>query len=339
MKRLTINEIARISGVSRTTVSRVLNKSPLVHQETANTVNEVIDRLKYQPSELARGLRSKETKTIGVIVTNILNPFFTSIVRGVEDVANRYNYNIIICNTDESYEKETQYCNVLVSKHVDGLIIASTGKKYDPQDLTDGIPIVFIDRSPKGLENQFDTILVNNQEGSYQIVKHLLETGYRRIGLIGGFSQLSTGYERLMGYRQAHKEYGIKIDENLIKSGDFLGHTSYRQAMEVILKSNCDAIYAMNNMILHGVMKALKELKVRVPLDIGLATFDDLEWMEHCGISITAVKQPAYEIGTMAMNMLLDRISGSVVEAKSVMLDVVVNIRESTQRKNGENVN
>lgn len=335
MKNITINEIARIAGVSKTTVSRVINKSPLVKETTVEAVNEVIERLGYYPSDLARGLRSKETRIIGVIVSNIMNPFFTAIVRGIEDVANNFNYNIILCNTDESHEKEVQYLNMLISKRVDGLIIASTGGNSDyPAAVIEGMNIVFIDRPPKGMEDKYDVILVDNQEGSYRIVKHMLEKGYRKIGLVGNSMQLSTGYARLMGYKQAYKEFGLKFDERLVKNGDFLGYSSYRSTMELISSGSCDAIYATNNMNLHGAMRALKECKVKIPEDMGLASFDDMEWMELCEVSISAVRQPTYEMGTLAMNTLLSRIGGSIAQPKTVILDIEILTRESTEKQN-----
>ena len=332
MKKININEIARVAGVSKTTVSRVINKSPLVKPSTVEKVNEVIERLDYYPSDLARGLRSNETRTIGVVVSNVMNPFFTSVVRGIEDVANKSNYNIFLCNTDENPEKEAQYLSMLASKRVDGLIIAGVGESSHYPHVIDNMKVVFIDRPPKGMENKFDVILVNNEEGSYRMVKHMLETGYRKIGLVGGSLNLSTGYERLMGYRRAYSEMGLAVDESIVLNGDFLGHSSYQDTITLLNKGICDAIYATNNMNLHGAMKALKEKKLSVPNDIGLASFDDMEWMELCGVSISAVRQPTYDMGVLAMNTLLKRIGGAEDDRETIVLDVTIFTRESTKK-------
>lgn len=335
MDSINISMVAKRAHVSPSTVSRVLNNSPLVKETTANRVREVMKELNYQPNELARGLRCNETKTIGVIVSNVLNPFFTSVVRGIEDVANRVNYNIMLCNTDEKAEKELQYIHALLSKRVDGLIIASAVTKYDYTALLGGKPAVFVDRRPEG-ENKgkFDTVLVQNKEGSRRAVMQMIESGYRRIGIITGSNVSTTGYERLLGYEQAHRDAGIPLDQSLIKLGNFLGDTSYENAIDLIENNACDAVFAANNMILLGALKAVSEKKMRIPEDIGVSAFDDLEWMQFCEPQISAVRQPTYEIGTVAMSLLLDRISGSSEPAKEVMLPVELMVRKSSQKRN-----
>lgn len=335
MDGINISMVAKRAHVSPSTVSRVLNNSPLVKETTANRVREVMKELNYQPNELARGLRCNETKTIGVIVSNVLNPFFTSVVRGIEDVANRVNYNIMLCNTDEKAEKELQYIHALLSKRVDGLIIASAVTKYDYTALLGGKPAVFVDRRPEG-ENKgkFDTVLVQNKEGSRRAVMQMIESGYRRIGIITGSNVSTTGYERLLGYEQAYRDAGILLDQSLIKLGNFLGDTSYENAIDLIENNACDAIFAANNMILLGALKAVSEKKMRIPEDIGVSAFDDLEWMQFCEPQFSAVRQPTYEIGTVAMSLLLDRISGSSEPAKEVMLPVELVVRKSSQKRN-----
>ena len=335
MDSINISMVAKRAHVSPSTVSRVLNNSPLVKETTANRVREVMKELNYQPNELARGLRCNETKTIGVIVSNVLNPFFTSVVRGIEDVANRVNYNIMLCNTDEKAEKELQYIHALLSKRVDGLIIASAVTKYDYTALLGGKPAVFVDRRPEG-ENKgkFDTVLVQNKEGSRRAVMQMIESGYHRIGIITGSNVSTTGSERLLGYEQAHRDAGIPLDQSLIKLGNFLGDTSYENAIDLIENNACDAVFAANNMILLGALKAVSEKKMRIPEDIGVSAFDDLEWMQFCEPQISAVRQPTYEIGTVAMSLLLDRISGSSEPAKEVMLPVELMVRKSSQKRN-----
>ena len=336
MDKVNISIVAQRANVSNSTVSRVLNNSPLVRDETAEKVRRVIAELGYQPSELARGLRMNETKTIGVIVSNILNPFFTGVVRGIEDVANRSDYNIVLCNTDEQPQKEQQYLKTLLSKHVDGLIIASTGPQNDYSQRSGGLPIVFLDRWP-GAEQRtpFDIILVENRLGSSRAVEHLIENGYRRIGLISGSNIGTTGAERAQGYEDALRAHGLPIDPSLIKMGDFLGHNSYRQTCELLCGAGgCDAIFAANNMILMGVLKALADLGKRCPEDVAVVSFDDMDWMAYCTPRFTAVAQPVYRMGTMAMEMLLERLTAKEpIPPRRVVLPVTLQIRDSSPKK------
>lgn len=334
MGNVNISIVAQKAQVSQSTVSRVLNNSPLVKETTANKVRQVIKELGYTPNELARGLRSNETKTVGVIVSNVLNPFFTSIVRGIEDLANKANYHIMLCNTDEKAEKEQQYIQALLSKRVDGLIIASTGTKNDYAALIGNKPVVFVDRKPEGSnKGKFDTVLVHNRDGSRKAVTQLIEAGYQRIGIITGSNVSTTGYERLSGYEQAFSDKKLPLDRSLIKLGDFLGHTAYQNAIDLIKNCSCDAIFAANNMILLGVLKAVTELGVKIPNEVGISAFDDLEWMQFCQPQITAVRQPTYEMGTAAMSLLLDRIAESEEPTREINLPVELIVRQSSQKQ------
>ena len=335
MNQINISMVAKKAQVSNSTVSRVLNNSPLVRPETADKVRSVIAELGYQPSELARGLRMNETKTIGVIVSNVLNHFFTGMVRGIEDVANKADYNIVLCNTDEKPQKEQRYLKTLLSKRVDGLIIASTGPQNDYSALTGNLPIVFVDRRPGGKSaDMFDTILVDNRGGSFQAVEHLIQNGYRRIGIITGSDIGTTGSERLLGYKDALAKWDIPVDENLIKMGDFLGNTAYQHAQELLsLDNECDAIFAANNIILLATMKALHDAGKRCPNDIGIVAFDDMDWMEYCTPRFTAVAQPTYQMGVLAMEMLLEHIAcKEAYSPRQVVLPVHLEIRESSLR-------
>ncbi len=336
MNQINISMVAQKAQVSNSTVSRVLNNSPLVRPETASKVRAVIAELGYQPSEIARGLRMNETKTIGVIVSNVLNHFFTGMVRGIEDIANKSAYNIVLCNTDEQPEKEQQYLKTLLSKRVDGLIIASTGPQNDYSTLIGNLPVVFVDRRPGGRSAEmFDTILVDNKGGSFQAVEHLVQNGYRRIGIITGSNVGTTGSERLQGYKDALAAYDLPIDEKLIKIGDFLGHTAYQHARELLEpKMKCDAIFVANNIILLSTMKALHDCNRKCPRDIGLVAFDDMDWMEYCTPRFTAVAQPTYQMGTLAMEMLLERLSAKKTFApKTIVLPVKLEVRDSSIRR------
>lgn len=334
MRRLNIGIVAKEANVSPTTVSRVLNNSPLVKPATVEKVRAVIEELGYSPNGLARGLRVNETRTVGVIVSNVLNPFFTSVVRGIEDVANTCNYNIMLCNTDERPEKEIQYIQTLNEKKIDGLIIASSGGISDYSRLIRGIPVVFIDRyTNQKNELKADYVLVKNAQGAYAAVSHLLQQGFGRIGMITGQSTTSTGAERLEGYKAALKDAGIRIDDRLIKIGDFLGQKSYRMAMELLTQTDCDAIFSANNLILMEVLRAINDRGKKIPEELGIISFDDMEWMQCCRPRITAVRQPTYEIGETAMRLLLDRIAGADGPGDKIVMDTQLIIRESSIRK------
>ncbi len=333
MGKVTIQEIAKAANVSPATVSRVMNNSPLVREDTVKLVRSVMENLGYQPNELARSLRSSNTKTIGVIVSDILNPFYTSVVRGIEDGANASRYNIMLCNTDQKPEKEAQYLNALIAKQVDGIIIASSYGISNYDEVIGTRPVVFIDRRPMPqMSMKYDMVLVQNQQGARLAVRHLLDRGYRRIGFIAGQNIYTTSHERLQGYKAALKEAGCRVESELVRNGDFLGHSGYRLALDLIQKSQCDSVFAANNMILMGVLRAMNELGLRAPDDIGLLTFDDLEWMRYSTPSISAIAQPTYDIGATAIQLLLDRIYGSQKPPQEVVLEVQLLPRESTAR-------
>lgn len=330
---MNISLVAEKARVSRATVSRVLNNSPLVKEETAERVREVIKELGYTPSGIARGLRINETRTVGVIISNIMGSFFTSVVRGIEDVANKMNYNIILCNTDDNPEKEIQYLRDMVSKKVDGLIISGANIGTDYFSIVGDKKIVFFDRKPIHEEQgKYDIVLVQNREGGRKAVAHLIEKGYRRIGIINGSVESTTGRERLKGYECALREHGMEICPEFIRTGDFLGSNSYDVAKDLLINYECDALFAANDLILWGVLKAARELGKKVPQELGIVAFDDMEWRQFCDPQITSVTQPTYEIGATAMRLLLDRIAGNMEESREVVLPVGLEVRGSTQR-------
>ncbi len=333
MHNVNISAVAELAGVSPTTVSRVLNNSSLVKPATLENVKLAMDKLNYRPSAVARSLRMKETKTIGVIVSNIMNPFFTSIVRGIEDVANKSNYHIMLCNTDEQPTKEIDYISDLMGKYVDGLIIASTGAEINYSQILGNTPTVFLDRKPVGGDSdKFDIVTVDNYMGSYEAVKQLAAQKYKRIGIIADISISTTGTQRLVGYRMALEDAGIQFERELVKNGDFLGKNSFDLTIELVEQAECDAIFTANNMILMQVLKALRHLNLNVPNDVGVVTFDDLDWMKFCEPQITAVWQPVYDMGVSAMNLLMERISDSSESPRTVMFPVELNVRGSSTK-------
>lgn len=326
--------IACKAGVSKATVSRVLNDTGNVTEETSKKVKKVIEEMNYQPNELARSLRINSTNTIGVIISNILNPFFTSIVRVIEDYANANDYKVIICNTDEKIEKEKKYVETLINRKVDGLVIATTGniKKY--RKLVKTTPVVFIDRVPhKDDRNYFDMVLLDNKVAAYEATKYLIKQDYKKIGFITGNDVSTTGHERLVGYKEALKEFGIPIRSDLIKVGSFLGNDGCELANELLFQGDCDSIFTANSLILRGTLEAIKEFNGKEYRKIGIMSFDDEDWFDHSLIEINSIKQPILNMGEKAIEILLQRINKKRVIYEEVRYPAKIIIRKNTIKK------
>ncbi|HAT55741.1 MAG TPA: LacI family transcriptional regulator [Lactobacillus sp.] len=315
--QVTIKEIARHAGVSETTVSRVLNQPKIVNPKTVARVKAVMKELNYRPNALAQSMRNHTTNTIGVIISNVLNPFFSTLVRGIEDTATKRGYSVIVCNTDENPEKEMQYINMLVDRQADGIILASTGHKLDYHAIVGDMPIVFIDRKPSDEDyKRYDTVLVNNEEGSFQAVDALIRRGAHRVNAIVS-PVATTGVERLAGFHRALKEHHMRISEQDVALDDYLGYHTAELALNLIQTNDCDALFCGNNVILMNVLHVLKEWQIT---DMQLAVFDNQPWFDFANYPIISVDQPAYLIGTKSMILLANHLAG---QAHSVTHDMV----------------
>lgn len=330
---VTLKDIALKAGVSKSTVSRVLNKKGNVNPSLKRKVRKIAKELGYYPNVLAASLKKKRTYTIGVIISNILNPFFTSVVRGIEDIAMKNNFNIILCNADENPKKEGIYIEVLRSKKVDGMIIATTGenKAHFSSLEREGIPVVLVDRKVDG--SNFDAIITDNKKGAFEAVKHFIETGYLRIGFITGPINITTSFERLEGYKLALKKYKIPFDESIVKIGEFKEDSGYKNMKELLnLKNPPNAVFAGNYLIALGIYDAVKECGFKIPKDIAVITFDDFPWFKHLSPPLTAVSQPTYKLGVYAVKRLIKLIEEGKAyseEKKQVVLKNSLIIRES----------
>lgn len=326
----TIKEVANRAGVSIATVSRVLNDQPNVTAEARAKVMAAVQALDYRPSRVARCLRTKSTHVIGLIITDIQNLFYTSVTRGIEDVASRNGYSVILCNTDEDAERERLYLEVMHDENVAGIILASaTETGHDPKLLNGHIPVVALDRLIT--DAKVDTVLVDNVGGARKAVSHLLSLGHRRIGLIRGQQEITTSLERQAGYEQALKEYGLPIDPALIRRADFRQVADSRQQTLDLLASpeRPTALFTANTLITLGTLMAIHEVGLRIPEDIALVSFDDIPWSTLLNPPLTAVPQPTYEIGTTAADMLLARIANPNRPPTQVRLGLQLVIRES----------
>jgi len=329
----TIKDVAKKVGVSTATVSHVVNKTRFVSEAISERVLQAIRDLNYQPNAIARSLVKRKTHTIGIIITDILNPFYTAIVRGIEDVTYQSGYNVMLCNTDEDPAKEILYIQILLEKRTDGLIISTAfrdgGHPLLPQ--LRAIPLVTIVRKIKGLRS--DAVLGDNTGGAYEATDHLIQLGHRRIGIISGPIGLSSGAERLEGYKKALKNHRIPVEERWIGMGDFKKESGYSLTKKLLQeKTPPTALFVVNNQMTIGALNALTELGVRVPEDLSLISFDDMEWYSLINPSLTTIEQLPYLMGKTAGEMLLQKISHKRRNSKKVVIPSRLIIRNSTTK-------
>ncbi|MBZ0283999.1 MAG: LacI family transcriptional regulator [Anaerolineae bacterium] len=331
MSKATINDVAKYAKVSRATVSRVLNQNSKVDAKLRARVLDAITALGYQPNRAARRLRAQSSNVIGLVISDIQNPYFLSVTRGVEDAASAQQMSLILCNSDENPDKERMYLQVMEAERVAGLIIVPAHSD-NSQDLNHlkkaGIPIILLDRAVKDV--QVDTIRVDNERGSYEAVNHLIGLGYRRIATITGSLQLTTGQERYQGYRTALQAAGMPLNEALVKFGDFKTESGYQLAQELMNATEPpDAIFVANNLMSLGALRALLEQNIRVPENVALVGFDDLPWSGELYSPLTAVSQPTYELGQEAVNLLLRRLANPKAPYLTVVLQPHLIVRAS----------
>lgn len=307
----TLKDVAREADVSISTVSRALNNSEKVHPDTKKHVREVADELGYKPSRVARRLRVQEGKAslIGLVIPDIQNPFFADITRGVEDVAQKHDYALLLSNSDEDLEKQRLALDILQTEDVDGVIVPPVGTE-DPavrQFLETDIAVVCVDRRMH--DARVDTIISDNQKGAYDAVAHLIELGHERIGFIGGVPRISTLAERRQGYEQALRDYGLGVDPTLVKeamSRRERGHTLVQELLN--LDAPPTALFTGNNLTTLRALATLNECGIAVPDQVALVGYDDVPWPAALNPPPTAIDQPGYEMGQRAAKTLLERI-------------------------------
>ncbi|MGC9018946.1 MAG: LacI family DNA-binding transcriptional regulator [Candidatus Bipolaricaulaceae bacterium] len=328
---VTIRDVAARAGVSVATVSHVINGTRKVAPSTAERVCRAIEELGYQPNSLARGLRTRVTQVIGVLVSDITNPFFATLVRGVEDAARDAGYSVIICNSDEDPEKEDHYIRVLWQRRVDGLLIVPTRDGTSPaiRDLIKKkVPFVFIDRKAKDI--QADAVLSDNVNGAYQAVKHLVEHGHRRIGIVLGIPGATTTEERFAGYCLALQEAGLVVEKELVKWGGYRFEGGQKAMTHLLNLSQIPtAVFSVNNQMTLGILAALRRQNVKIPQEIAVVGFDDSEWAEFMNPPLTVVAQQPYKLGYEATNLLLYRLTHPDKPFKEIRIETILKIRGS----------
>lgn len=327
----TIKDVAQLANVSPTTVSYVINGTRYVSPATEARIRAAIQELNYQPDFVARSLRAKRTMTVGLIVSDITNPFYADIVRGAQDELSSSHYTLILFNTDEAADRERETITILRQKKVDGLIAVATGENADAfyESYEAGLPIVLVDRTLP--DNRLCTVLVDDERGAYQATRHLLDLGHRRIGVILGKRRISTTDHRGAGYTAALEEAGLEIDPELVVYGHSTlegGIAAARQLLD--LTTPPTAIFATNILMTVGLLMTLKERRLQCPQDIAVVGFDDIAWLAAFQPGLTTVAQPSYELGKQAAQLLLPMMTGKQTrEPCTIVLPARLVIRES----------
>jgi LacI family transcriptional regulator/LacI family repressor for deo operon, udp, cdd, tsx, nupC, and nupG len=331
-KNISLNKVAEKAGVSTATVSRVINNSPNVNPETRLKVQQVIKELKYSPNRVAQRLRNRNVSSnlLGVLIPDIQNPFYVEVLRGIEDVAYENKYALIMCNFAQDERKEMLYLDILQSESIDGLIAAPTNE-HDQKVISlvrKGLPIVCVDRGLSGVD--VDVVLVENRVGAFSAVDHLVKSGYKRIAYISGLPQIPSSQQREQGYLDALTANGLPIDRNLIKYGDSRHESGVKLCSELLgIADPPDAIFAGNNLITLGALETIHKKGLKIPAQIAIIGFDDMYWSISLNPPLTAVRQPAYEIGKRAAEQLILRIKDPSRPTVSVILKTELMIRSS----------
>jgi LacI family transcriptional regulator len=331
---MTIKDVAREAGVSPATVSRVLNGTK-VDPALEERVREAVERLGYRPSGVARSLRTKRTSVWGLVISEVRNPFFTEMIRAVEEVAQASGYFVVVCNTDHSVEKERRYLELIAAERMAGAIVSPSSSLHS--DLgplrRQGVPVVLVDRTLPG-DEEVDSVLVDSRQGAFDAVTHLIESGYRRIGCITGPLDTTPGAERLSGYRAALEHAGRRVLAELVREADFREDDGYRAAMGLLTaRRPPDALFVGNNLMTLGSLRAINERGLRMPDEIGVVGFDDMPWAPLVQPPLSTVAQPIYELGRETATLLLRRIGGEQFAPLTISLQPALRIRGTSVRK------
>jgi LacI family transcriptional regulator len=311
---LTIKEVAKKANVSTATVSRVLNNNYPVSEKLRLKVLEAVRELNYQPNDIARSLKTKKTHMIGIVVSDITNPYFMQIAKGVESIVISKGYNLVFCSTNENSSREIELLRLLNEKRVDAIILATCQKdgSYIKQLIGQGLPVILVDRKISGCEN-VDTIIGDDFSASYNIVNYLISRGHKKISILNGLLNISTGEERFKGFKKALEDNDIPIVEKYILKGHFQRDYAYRAVKTMIMEQKSDlptAIFAANNFMAEGAMIAIYEQGLSIPENISLVSFGNLTVPQLVKPRLTVVSQNPYVIGQESGKLVLERING-----------------------------
>ncbi len=334
---VTLKDVAKRAGVSATTVSLVLNQgsNSRISETTRNKILYITKELGYQTNKTPPGTPIAVPPTIGLVFTDVTNPFFTAMAAAIEDVASRYGYNIILCNTQRNLKKEREYLEVLSRRRVDGLLIAPVDDQES--DITDFVkrntPVVFIDRCLEG-EEHTNAVLLDNLGGAYLATKHLLDLGHRRIGLINGRRTVLTGKDRLKGYKKALQEYHIPVQEELICDGFFTVEGGQEATQTLLnLSPPPSALLSCGGVMSIGALLEMRQRGITLPRDLSFVSFDDEKWCILIEPPLTVIAQPVNELGTEAAQLVIQLIQGWGTEtSQHIILKPQLIVRNSCAR-------
>ncbi|OAJ93485.1 substrate-binding domain-containing protein [Vibrio bivalvicida] len=327
----TMKDIARVAGVSTSTVSHVINKSRFVSEEISERVNNAARELNYRPSALARSLKVNRTKTIGMLVTTSTNPFFGEVVKGVERSCYQQGYSLILCNTEGDHERMRESINTLLQKRVDGLILMCSsleGERLEVFEQYQDIPVVVMDWGPMLFTS--DKIQDNSLRGGYLAAKHLIESGHKQIGCITGPLVKHQAQMRYEGYKRALNEAGLVFKANWIIESDFECEGGYDAFNKMVAKGPLpSAIFVCNDMMAMGVINAANEQGIRIPQDLSIIGYDDIHIAKFMSPSLSTIHQPKYRLGKAAVEALLKKLDGSSTDTQVVQLEPTL-VKRST---------
>ncbi|WP_033345557.1 LacI family DNA-binding transcriptional regulator [Catenuloplanes japonicus] len=329
----TIYDVARRAEVSPATVSRVVNGHANVDPALVERVRRAMQELGYRPNAVARNLRRSRTTLWAVIIPDVGDPFYTSMVRGVEDAARLAGFSLVLCNADDDEDKEGGYVDAALAEQMAGVIVAPAGPGAPHvRRLMDArVPVVVVDRQAADL--RVDTVLVDNELGAQAATAHLIEAGYRRIACVTGPRTASTATQRADGYRQALQEHGRPVDDALIRYTGIQEQAGYDAMRELLaLGERPDAVFAAGNRLALGVLRCLQDRAVSVPGEVGLVGFDELPWAPLIRPALTTVAQPTYELGRSAARLLSERIAEPGRPPSTITLATHLEVRASSAR-------
>jgi DNA-binding LacI/PurR family transcriptional regulator len=328
----TMKDIAREANVSLATVSAVINRSTFVSSDLTNRVNQAIKDLNYSPNAVARSLKKKSTNTVGVIVSDLMNPYYPAMLKGVDDHAIQNNYSLILCNTSNDRNRFLNHLKIMVEKRVDGLILANISNARELKEVeSTGLKFVLINRKPSGYDKSY--VGIHNQLTSILAIEHLVSHGYKRIAFLSGDSQLSTFRERKEGFITGMQQNNLMVEQEIIYEGDHTKESGYLMVKDMISKGIRlpDAIFTASDVMAFGAYQALKEQGIRVPNDIALMGNDNVVFSDQFVVPLSTISHPTHEIGVYGMEILLKMLNEEKMEGshKQIILTPKIIVRNS----------
>jgi DNA-binding LacI/PurR family transcriptional regulator len=330
----TIKDVAKKAGVSVSTVSRVLNGYPHITDDVSRRVLDAVEELDYRPNRVAQRLRATHSQLVGVIFSDITNPFYIHVLRGIEHIFSQRRMSVLISNADADPQLEEYFIRLMQTEGIAGLIIAPTTEDSPAlvSAIYQGLPVVVIDRRMS--RGEVDTVLVDNFKGALLAIQHLIRLGHQRIGVISGPLHLTTGRDRYAGYLQAMSDAGLPVEATLTRFGDYRQESGYKLAHDLIsLPDPPTALFVANNQMTIGALNAIHEAGRVIPDEIAVVGFDDLSWAISLNPPLTTVAQPTFEIGVNAAHLLLERIADPKRPPRTVILETELKIRASCGAK------